>query len=77
MPPPQLPRDAPVVDVPHPLEVGLRVHLRRELDVPFDRDRLRDSLAPPAALNHCQKPLIESRGSITAPVRCETGTVIV
>ena len=33
MAPPELARDAPVVDVVHPLEVRLRVHLRRELDV--------------------------------------------
>ncbi len=35
MAPPELPRDAPVMDVVHPLEVGLRVHLRREPDVAF------------------------------------------
>src|SRR5439155_25599439 len=33
--PPQLPRDAPVVDVVHPLEVDFFVHLRREVDVFF------------------------------------------
>ena len=33
MAPPELARDAPVVDVLHPLEVGLRILLRRELDV--------------------------------------------
>ena len=33
MPPPQLARDAPVVDVAHPFEVRLRILLRRELDV--------------------------------------------
>ncbi len=31
--PPELARNAPVVDVAHPLEVGLRVHLRGELNV--------------------------------------------
>src|SRR6266567_2890287 len=30
--PPQLPRDAPVIDVAHPLEVRLGVILRNELD---------------------------------------------
>ena len=33
MAPPELARDAPVVNVLHPLEVGLLVHLRREADV--------------------------------------------
>src|ERR1019366_4684664 len=33
MSPPQLPRDAPVVNVAHPLEVSLGVILRHELDV--------------------------------------------
>src|ERR1022692_2825051 len=33
MSPPQLPRDAPVVNVAHPLEIGLGVILRHELDV--------------------------------------------
>ena len=38
MTPPELARDAPVVDVAHPLEVGLRVLLRRKVDVAlFDR----------------------------------------
>ena len=32
MPPPELARDAPVVDVAHPLEVGLRPDLRDEAD---------------------------------------------
>jgi hypothetical protein len=33
MAPPELARDAPVVNVVHPLEVSLLVHLRREADV--------------------------------------------
>ena len=33
MAPPQLPRDAPVMDVPHPLEVGLAILVRTDLDV--------------------------------------------
>src|SRR5208337_1646823 len=33
MAPPELARDAPVVNVLHPLEVGFLVHLRREADV--------------------------------------------
>ena len=33
MAPPELPRDAPVVDVPHPLEVGLAILVRTDLDV--------------------------------------------
>src|ERR1039458_4223980 len=33
MSPPQLPRDAPVVNVAHPLEISLGVILRHELDV--------------------------------------------
>src|ERR1035437_10798372 len=33
MAPPELARDAPVVDVLHPLEVGLLVHLRRKAGV--------------------------------------------
>ena len=32
MAPPELARDAPVVDVLHPVEIGLLVHLRREPD---------------------------------------------
>ena len=32
MAPPELARDAPVVDVLHPVEVGLLVHLRRKAD---------------------------------------------
>ena len=35
MAPPQLARDAPVVNVAHPLEVGLLVLLRRKADVTF------------------------------------------
>ncbi len=35
MTPPQLAGDAPVVNVAHPLEVSLRILLRRELDVPL------------------------------------------
>ena len=35
MPPPKLPRDAPVVDVPHPFEVVLLILLGREADMPF------------------------------------------
>src|SRR5580698_7510395 len=33
MPPPELARDAPVVNVPHPLEVGFCVLFRREPDI--------------------------------------------
>src|ERR1035437_1168988 len=33
MSPPELARDAPVVDILHPLEVGLLVHLRRKANV--------------------------------------------
>ena len=46
--PPELAGDAPVVDVRHPLEVGLRVHLRREADVAIAYGvdcRLRDGRA--------------------------------
>ena len=35
MAPPQLPRDAPVVNVRHPVHVRLLVHGRRELDMPL------------------------------------------
>ncbi len=35
MPPPELPRNAPVVNVVHPLEIGLLVHLRRKANVLF------------------------------------------
>src|ERR1700756_5279540 len=33
--PPQLARDAPVMDVAHPLEIGATVVLRDELDLPL------------------------------------------
>src|SRR5579859_7376157 len=33
--PPELARYAPVVDVLHPVQVGLRVHFRREPDMTF------------------------------------------
>ena len=73
--PPELARDAPVVDVGHPLHVGLLVHLRGELDVAFAHGG--DGLVAIEAVslrvlltarNHCR----ERRGSMTAPVRCES-----
>ncbi len=62
MPPPQLPRDAPVVDVAHPREVSLRVLLRSNPYIPLLHRcncligqwlNLHKPLRRQARLNHC------------------------
>ena len=78
MAPPELAGDAPVVDVGHPLEVDLFVHLRGEVDgglcaVATASMAFCAMVLPPVlgvlltARNHC----MERRGSMTTPVRCE------
>ncbi len=72
MSPPQLPRDAPVMDVLHPVQVRLPVVLRRELDVAFlhrcdglvrQRLDLHEPLRRKSRLNHGLAAVAVAHGS--------------